>query len=728
MARDSALVELLVAGPFGGLDPTTPADDLDTAEFPAAANIVPNLNFGAMQTVQGRIQQTFNNTGGTPGQYGIFGNITGMTIFHRKDQEEVYIFATTPSGLPAFGQLVAVTPNGTVQQLRNGLTPNLPTYFAFADKWCFLTNGVDTPLKIDQHLNVTNWGIAAPTTAPTIVQDPAGGNLLGKYWYAATFGSADQESSQGLISSPIQIGNQQYTATLTIGGVPTNGDVVSFNFNVGGNVTRTASITVSGSPTTAQVAALLATQIITQYASQFASAVAVGNVITVTTNIGITAGSWWYLGGVTGGTTISPTLQTFFLGGTFGGQADLSNIPQPTDPQVTTINLYRIGGSLGQWRLIAALAPGTTTYTDNTADNAVLGQSLTIFRDPPPAFTFIASHQGRIFGFPASDPSTVWFSNYNEPWGFDPSANTRPVGENNFGDGGVAMASLGSLLVLFKRRSTYLLVGSTDADFDVIPGFPIGCTSANSVAVLDEGTVFWVSNQSVWAYNGAQRVNISDGARRKSNIKAIFDTLTPTDRSAACGFVYDHGYYVSFPTLGQTYLFDTISQTWWPLSFATALAVSDLEDPDHDPYVLGIGATGTAQDGSTPIHTWFAAANDLDAPLVAYVMTPVQNGGDLRSTKLYESLRLEAPIQEAGAKATVTVYVNPNSPQEQFDQQDVMLDGSTGGGYWVQQLSLKTMKGYNAQARIQLVATDTPLIVKSLTVYGRIDREMVELG
>ena len=714
---DAGIVELVKAGPFGGIDPTSDEFDLAPAMFRDALNFAPNLNFGGLQTVKGRQQLTTIAT-----IMGLTGVCTGMTIFHRQTLPEVFLYAVTVNNQ---GYLVATDSAGHPIILTNAptnWTPNRPTFFAQAGKWCFVTNGVDVPLKIDQNLNVTLWGIGAPSTAPTLAAG-ALGNLAGEYWYACTFGNADQESSQGVISAPIT--TQQATAlgTISVSGTPTAGDIVSV-YVLGPTTQAYASYTVKTGDHSQDVAANLAGAIANNPAmAQFVWASSDLNNITLHASFpGAASNGIQFYGSVTGTTIISPTTATNLSGGADGTAVVLTGIPQPLDPQITAINLYRIGGSLGQWRLIATLTPGTTTYTDNLADSAVTGQSLTIFRDPPPAFRYIAAHQGRIMGFGTSaDPSQLWFSNYNEPWGFNPVSNTRPVGENNFGDGAVAMASLGSTLMLFKRRSCYTLVGSTDADFDVYPLFEIGCASAFSVAVL-EGTVFWESNQSVWAYNGYSRENISDGAYQKSNIKAIFDSLNPTERAQACGFIYDHGYYLSLPTRGKTYLYDIRSQSWWPLGFAASVACADLEDPDHDPLVIGVGPDGT-------VAQWFATSNDLEADMPAYVVTGIQDSGDIRSTKTYDSFRLRAPIQSQGIKATVTLFVNPDSPLQTFDAQTVVLDGTTGGGYAVQQQALKMLKGYCAQARIDVVAQNQePVLISKLAVFGRIDRELVELG
>ena len=64
-------------------------------------------------------------------------------------------------------------------------------------------------------------------------------------------------------------------------------------------------------------------------------------------------------------------------------QANLSGIPVSSDPQVNGVNIYRFGGTIGGTPLlVGSVANGTTTYTDNLADNAVTGQQLILRQDP----------------------------------------------------------------------------------------------------------------------------------------------------------------------------------------------------------------------------------------------------------------------------------------------------------------------------------------------------------
>jgi hypothetical protein len=130
-------------------------------------------------------------------------------------------------------------------------------------------------------------------------------------------------------------------------------------------------------------------------------------------------------------------------------QVVLSNIPVSSDPQVTGRNIYRFGGTMQSTQLVGTITDNTTTtFTDNLADTSVTGQTLVQYRDPPQAFFAITTFQGRTWGFgyngvavgeptSISGTSDLWYSNYEEPWGFNSVSQVIPVGRNTGGDIGV---------------------------------------------------------------------------------------------------------------------------------------------------------------------------------------------------------------------------------------------------------------------------------------------------
>jgi hypothetical protein len=199
--------------------------------------------------------------------------------------------------------------------------------------------------------------------------------------------------------------------------------------------------------------------------------------------------------------------------------------------------------------LLNQLPNGLNTSPPETIDES--DQRVSFHYNNP---ILIEKHQSRMFAFtmyptmPTSyqTDSTwrnrvqfqpqLWYSNYSVPWSFDDVDQLLLVGQEDAAgnyaiDSGtnapwspgsqltdfpVGMASTGSLLVLFKRRSTSVLFGDSPAEFQqsLREGFDIGCAAANSV-VAAEGGVFWLADLPVGVYffNGNAPEYISEDIR-----------------------------------------------------------------------------------------------------------------------------------------------------------------------------------------------------------------------
>ncbi|MDE2097415.1 MAG: hypothetical protein KGL39_09240 [Patescibacteria group bacterium] len=479
------------------------------------------------------------------------------------------------------------------------LTPGQRTQFLASGDWMFVNNGADTPLKIDANLNVTYWGIAAPSTAPTLAAG-ASGLLNGTYYYCETFSNSIQESSQGAISVPF---------------VAASGQVV-----------------------------------------------------------------------------VTPTATTI-------------------DPQVTTRNTYRIGGASGTWTLIHTQpATDLTAWTDNTADSALTGQGLIIFRDAPPAFTAIAKFQGRLFGFgTAASPTQVAWSNYGEPWGFNFNTNTLDGLGDGLGDYAVACGAPNSeQLLLLKARSWAAVVGNSDDTFAVLPGTSIGCVSADSL-VVGNSMAMWDSMQGSQLFSTMPQT-ISDTGFQQSNIKTLLDAMALVDRQSGVSFYYDRMFCISYPTKNVTYVLDTRSMQWYTLSFALGAVYYD---PESEVAVVGSNLNAPGQ-----IDQWFASttAGDLGAPIIASALSRITDAGALEADKQAVYAYVEAPVQNA--TVTVTLYTNPGSVEVKNSQVISLNVPGTLRHRWELPLGLE---GQEFQLQLQTQGLSQVVLHKA-AIYGRVVR------
>ena len=620
-------IELLKIGPVGGVDSGTATHYVAPVNLVSAMNFTLNTQYGGLTTALGRalgftLPLDANNNQRV---------ITGITGLEAAGQPTTFIIAATNLAT-AHGELWSSTLGGSPSQLTlptvpttggTFLTPSLQTYFAILQGWIFLTNGFDTPLKINASLTVTQWGIVAPATGPTLAQT-TGGNLtlLATYSYCVTFATALQESSQAQIGAAIPV----------------------------------TTITLTGA----------------------------------------------------------------------NDEVNLTNIPVSTDTQVTQRDIYRIGGALGQWRLVKTINDNTTTTaSDGLADNAVAGQSLTIYRDPPPPFAYIAVHQNRIMGFGvaavsvggtvAANSGALWWSNYNEPWGFNSNTSILYANSTSLDDGAVALASLGSVLVCHKKRSFFFLYGTTDLSFQLYLGGNVGCTSARSVAVAF-GVDIWESRQGVYFYNGAGfdpvGNNLSSGKYQQSNIKGFLDGLTLVDRAVSCSFWYDTMYHISFPTKNVTYFYDFRSQQWMTLGWATPVAWYDIEDQ--------IDVVAASNTNTSEVDQWFAGGTDLGNPITSTFTSRRSVADHTEGIKVAAYVVLQSSVQ-ANTMATAQLTLNPGANQVLIPVSPLQFNLAAGNPTHIQDLPNNEWFEMLITASI---TSSTQTSINEISVWGWITRSL----
>lgn len=216
---------LLSIGPFIGLDATSAPYYTDPSLGTDMTNVVPNRKRQSYITAKGRTNAFSANF---PAQ------IRGFFKFNRNTGASAEYLGVVDVAGPA-GAIYAATSGGspTALTLPTALSAShMINSFAAYQQWAFFTNNADTPLKIDQLLNVTRWGITAPAGAPTAAAGAAG-NLNGQYAWVVTFGNASMESSPSPISNTITLTNQQ--ANLTAIPVSTDSQVTVRNiYRIGG--------------------------------------------------------------------------------------------------------------------------------------------------------------------------------------------------------------------------------------------------------------------------------------------------------------------------------------------------------------------------------------------------------------------------------------------------------------------------------------------------------------
>lgn len=113
-------------------------------------------------------------------------------------------------------------------------------------------------------------------------------------------------------------------------------------------------------------------------------------------------------------------------------------------------------------------------------------------------------------------PHSLWYTNPDQDpfvlgsWKTSNVANQIVVGQESPNDYGLALASLGSALVVFKRRSVWQLTGTGSETFSVRDvSRTDGLTDPRAVQVVDSA-VYYVSPRGLTRFDGAEQTLLSD--------------------------------------------------------------------------------------------------------------------------------------------------------------------------------------------------------------------------
>lgn len=343
-----------------------------------------------------------------------------------------------------------------------------------------------------------------------------------------------------------------------------------------------------------------------------------------------------------------------------GQSASLSSVPTSTDTQVIRRNIYRIGGTVPEWRFVGSIDDNTTTtFTDNVADTA-LGDTLGFDRDPPPTdITQMVEHKQRLLGVAGNK---LYISNYQEPEGWDVARFLTVGGASDI----LAIASTGSVALILKDTEAFLLAGESLADFVLLPVAKVGVLAPDSV-VSAEGTVIWLAHDGVRLFDGKAIQYIGHEVRR------AIDGVPLSTRRQAVGVFANGMYLLSFP--GQfTLIYDLVTQKWGKLSWTFDFAISAFDDNGLGRFIH------TNQPSGTSLVSWPGSGyTDLGAAInwrlerdffAAKDVAGGVAGGATKSIKRWREIEIVAPPQNI----SVTI--------------DAVVDGDTANKAYTTSVSL----------------------------------------
>jgi len=343
--------------------------------------------------------------------------------------------------------------------------------------------------------------------------------------------------------------------------------------------------------------------------------------------------------------------------------AALTTIPISTDPTVTTVNLYRNGGTVaGVGIKVGSVTNGTTTYTDNLADASILGNEILAFTNevPPAGLAIAGVYQDRIWASTGQD-SNVYYTSVLQPWAWGDGTYWTAVSPDQTGNI-TGIYPIAQQLMIFKPQSVWALNGQPPTNYTISQSVvPQGCIAPWSIAMTPAGVTYLAQDGLYWT-NGYTGDVVPDDQepQRRNKLEPLIVTIDTSQPVQAVYF--DRTYYLLCTVNGtqECVVFDYRHGAWTLYTWGAISACVDL--------LAGRVYLGMA--GSSTVAIANQGTSDLGQPIAASATTKqfvLQSAG---MSKAYHTFWLSGA--DSSAQPQVTVFVDDLLVQ--FQQSCVLTD------------------------------------------------------
>jgi hypothetical protein len=237
-----------------------------------------------------------------------------------------------------------------------------------------------------------------------------------------------------------------------------------------------------------------------------------------------------------------------------------------TDSKVSSINIYRLGGTLSAWyQVVSGEANTDHTYIDDIADSALSTLFDADGNDPPPNLQYITEHFERIVGSrTGTNPNSTWFTREYEPeyWG-DGTDNQYLLGGI---DENTGILSWGRVIVYFKRGQIYVLEGTDPASW-----FRRRSNSSKG-NIAPYAIDFW-KLPIFCAYDGLHTFDGDLESKFSEKVNPFFSGDHKDHLVDAVGAVFDDKYYFSCD--GETLVYDLLYDRFYTYNFEMTAISND---------------------------------------------------------------------------------------------------------------------------------------------------------
>jgi len=332
-------------------------------------------------------------------------------------------------------------------------------------------------------------GISAPTQAPTATKQDIG-NLLGTYRYVITF----YNSTDGAESEPSSLSKEQEINKP--------------------NVSETGTVDT----------------VLIQNTDSYKASVELVNIMPWLGSISQVKSAYLIASGEQRNTTVSSVNRATFIDSLFAtrnitdkdkdlaaddlldvfnstsvcsGKIIVTGIQQPNESGVDKIRLYRIGGTLADYTLVAELNKGTTSYLDNKADWDIAGNHVLDsfnFNSPKAGMKYLIENNSMLF---AARKDKLYYSEIDNPDAW-PSTYFIDFPQPITGIGGTQNG-----LLVFTFNNTYIVTGNSPTTFSkYLLSAEQGCIKHDTIQ-FNNNALTWVSHDGICMSSGGQLQLIS---------------------------------------------------------------------------------------------------------------------------------------------------------------------------------------------------------------------------
>lgn len=200
------------------------------------------------------------------------------------------------------------------------------------------------------------------------------------------------------------------------------------------------------------------------------------------------------------------------------GVVNFTSLPISSDPTVTHKRLYRVGGDITTFSLVAQLPVAQTTFTDNIKDVDVGDLLITdTYLPAPNAIKYLCTANGMLFG---AEGPRVRYTPIGQPEAWP------ELYYITFESTVTALAVVYTGILVCTLTKTYVITGSGPNSLSLGPAISTdqGCLNHASMQVL-KGAALWVSYEGICASSGDTVKVISRQQLGKLSLNPVDSTL-----------------------------------------------------------------------------------------------------------------------------------------------------------------------------------------------------------